>query len=183
MPQPSESVASFIAQLDKEGNASLKLHFPKKVVSAPKQALTKAEAAKAPTFSIAEGAAKPGQKYIIVGLDLDAPFPSFPIMSPVLHSLEVSAEVLGSAAAGWYAVQSGEVIFAYIAPGPPPGSGPHRYVFAVYEQPAGSTAESVKKALGLGTEPSAFSRPRWDQADCETKLGLGKIVAGNYWTT
>ena len=69
-------------------------------------------------------------------------------------------------------------------PRPPAISGPHRYVFMVFEQPDGVTAERVKEEMGWveKLELGLWDRIRWDQAVFEEKLGLGGVVAGGgFW--
>lgn len=66
----------------------------------------------------------------------------------------------------------------WVAPRPPPGAGPHRYVFLLYEQPEGFNG----KTLGWGGEVGRRQRVRFDIDGFEEKAALGKAVAGNWFT-
>ncbi|THC90915.1 hypothetical protein EYZ11_009632 [Aspergillus tanneri] len=59
----------------------------------PKQGLTKSapDAQSPPTISFA---ASPETTYMVVGLDIDAPFPSFNILSPILHWIQSGLKLM-----------------------------------------------------------------------------------------
>lgn len=69
----------------------------------------------------------------------------------------------------------------WIGPEPPPGSGPHRYVFLLYEQPEGFEAAGKKYAPAEGKEMGIWGRVRFDLDGFEREVGLGKAVAANYF--
>ncbi|KAJ5665071.1 uncharacterized protein N7477_007519 [Penicillium maclennaniae] len=71
--------------------------------------------------------------YLIVGLDIDAPFPSFGVLGPILHWIQPGVKITESSTLD----TSAPFIANYIGPAPPPGSSPHRYIFFLYEEPAG----------------------------------------------
>lgn len=64
----------------------------------------------------------------------------------------------------------------WVGPKPPPGAGPHRYIFLLYEQPEGFDAAK----LGWDQGVTRRARMRFDVDGFEEKAGLGKAVAG-YW--
>lgn len=67
----------------------------------------------------------------------------------------------------------------YIGPAPPPGSAPHRYAFFLYEQPAEFNAAQFAPA---GGKPLGNLGRMWASLDdWVTKLGLGEVVAVNYF--
>lgn len=66
-----------------------------------------------------------------------------------------------------------------MAPAPPPGAAPHRYVLLLYEQSEGFDMD----ALGGGEDESLRLRVRIDIDGFEKKAGLGKAVAGNWFTS
>jgi phosphatidylethanolamine-binding protein len=154
-------------------------------VTQPGAKLSNTDSATAPQLSTAEAFVKPEpQKYFVISLDLDAPFPSMPILGPIMHGMEVDVVASGPATDGWVVLSStGDYIFPYISPNPPPGSNPHRYMFLVYEQPAEHSAETVRKALGLSRTPGMTARLLWNLEDLEKKIGLQKIIVGNYWVS
>ncbi|KAK3399942.1 phosphatidylethanolamine-binding protein [Sordaria brevicollis] len=147
--------------------------------------------------------------YLVVGLDLDPPFPSFPVLGPILHSLEADLRLETEeldADEGYVYLTADEVaggpegtrhvggrvtkpVVGYMGPKPPGVSAPHRYVFLCWEQPGGVDARRVREVLGLGAEGDEgldgevgmTTRVRWDQEGFERKLGLGEVVAGNYF--
>jgi len=74
------------------------------------------------------------------------------------------------------------VIADYVAPSPPPGSGPHRYIFLLYNQPAdfdgkdlGQTDEKQKLSL--------YQRVRFDFGGFLRDAKLGDIVAANWFVS
>lgn len=69
----------------------------------------------------------------------------------------------------------------YIGPAPPPGSGPHRYVFFLYEQPADFDVQ--KYASPEGRKVGAMKRMFYDLDAFEGTAKLGPIVAANYFTS
>jgi phosphatidylethanolamine-binding protein (PEBP) family uncharacterized protein len=125
----------------------------------------------APKISYPNGV--PGKKYFVITLDLDAPFVSFPILGPILHWMRYDLTV------GEGGALEGDEACAWAAPRPPPGSGPHRYVFALFEQP-----ESLKKDM-IAHEGgySIGMRMRYDYAALEKKIGLGEVLAGTWFTS
>jgi len=135
-------------------------------------------------------------RYLVAGLDLDPPFPSFPVMGPILHSMQadltLATDELDPESADEFiplqpaaeedGVGTGRPVAAYMGPAPPGLSSPHRYMFMMWEQPAGVTGERIKDELGFGEDGvGLMTRMRWDQEAFERKLGLGRVVAGNYF--
>ncbi|KAK0643784.1 phosphatidylethanolamine-binding protein [Cercophora newfieldiana] len=128
--------------------------------------------------------------YLVAGLDLDPPFPSFPVMGPLLHSLQADMTLAtGEMGADEEFIRlqgrsrEGEEVAGYMGPAPPPWSGPHRYVFVVWEQPKGVDGGKIREELGLqeGEGVGMVGRLRWDLEGFERRLGLGRVVAGNYF--
>jgi phosphatidylethanolamine-binding protein (PEBP) family uncharacterized protein len=67
----------------------------------------------------------------------------------------------------------------YAGPGPPPGSGPHRYIFLLYEQPEGF---DVSKYAPAGGKPlGVMGRMRYDLTKFEKEAKLGPVIAANYF--
>ncbi|KAK3943393.1 phosphatidylethanolamine-binding protein [Diplogelasinospora grovesii] len=183
MPKEAESVKHLLATLSApNATPTLRVHFPEKTVTQPGVKLSKAESAKPPTLSISSSLVTPDatgeKKYVVVALDLDPPFPSFPVMGPILHGLHADLTPGTTVEEG---EANTEPIAVYVGPGPPPPSAPHRYVFLVFEQPPNMNTESMRERLGLGEKPGVRARVRWDQEAAEKKLGLGRVVAGNYF--
>ncbi|KAK0714476.1 phosphatidylethanolamine-binding protein [Lasiosphaeris hirsuta] len=122
-------------------------------------------------------------RYLLAGLDLDPPFPTLPVLGPALHVLRAdlalaTAEVnpddefirLEDAEEG--SVVGRKPVASYLRPSPPPVGGPHRYVFMLWEQPEGVTGEGIKEEMG-------YAEGGLDEF--EKRLGLGRVVAGNYF--
>lgn len=109
-------------------------------------------------------------------MDLDAPFTGFAVMSPILHWMQPGFK---PQAGTTNLTTEAPFVANYAGPGPPPGSGPHRYVFLLYEQPDGF--EVSKYAPAGGKELGITGRMRYDLAGFEKKAGLGSVVAATYF--
>ncbi|KAJ7098163.1 phosphatidylethanolamine-binding protein [Mycena belliarum] len=70
---------------------------------------------------------------------------------------------------------SATVITAYAGPGPASGSGPHRYVVLLYQQPTTFTAPADLSKLVDGVQ-------KFDLNAYVKNSGLGNLVAANYFT-
>lgn len=135
------------------------------------------DAQSAPTLSFKTAAPpSPTTSYMIVGMDIDAPFPSLGVLGPILHWIQPDVKPSSSGV-----LEFGDAPFVanYIGPAPPPGSAPHRYCFFVYEQPEGF--EGKKHAPAGGKNLGNMSRMRWSLDDWERKAGLKELVAGNFF--
>ncbi|PYH45904.1 YbhB/YbcL family Raf kinase inhibitor-like protein [Aspergillus saccharolyticus JOP 1030-1] len=101
----------------------------------------------------------PSTSYMLIALDIDAPFPSFGVLGPILHWIQPGLQPTPSDSDP--ALQTLRVtapfVANYIGPAPPPGSSPHRYVFFLYEQPAGF--EGKKYAPPRGQNLGNMHRP------------------------
>ncbi|KAI0454570.1 PEBP-like protein [Xylaria acuta] len=165
---------------------TLRLHFPEATVTAAGTNLSIPHATPTPTLSIAASALKsePGTKYVAVSIDLDAPFPSFSILGPILHGLLIDL-VPGTPDSDGFAPLEGpkDWLAPYLPPGPPKPSSAHRYVFLVFEQPKALDAAKIRSLLGLAEEVKLTSRLWWNEETFEKKLELGDVLAGNYWLT
>lgn len=76
---------------------------------------------------------------------------------------------------------TGPFIANYIGPAPPPGSSPHRYIFFLYEEPA--EFDVKKHAPANGKDLSVWSRMWYDLDAWAKEIGLGPVVAFNYFTS
>ena len=131
--------------------------------------------------------------YLIVGLDIDAPYPSFGPLGPILHWIQpglkpVPKEEAPSGDGGQVMQQQQQLLKAeepfvanYIGPAPPPGSAPHRYVFFLFEQPAGF--DGKKYAPSDGKTLSNWHRMRYDLDAWRKEINLGPLLAANYFTS
>lgn len=185
--KPCPTVDAALVQLAKNGNIpNLRAQYSKgTIVTEPGVKLPQAVTAAAPTLSIASSLVTPhtGDRYVALCLDLDAPFPSFSVLGPIAHYIGVDLIAGGASSEGFTTLEAkSKPLMPYIAPGPPSLSAPHRYVFLIWEQPGGMTAETAREALGLAKAPGMMARMRWDQPTFEQKLGLGQLLAVNYFT-
>ncbi|KAK7432973.1 hypothetical protein QQZ08_000444 [Neonectria magnoliae] len=139
----------------------------------PGKYIPKADAQSAPELSFS--GLSPSTTYMIVGLDIDAPFPSFGVLGPILHwiqpGMQPSADNTLKATAPFVA--------NYIGPSPPPGSSPHRYVFFLYEQPV--SFDGKKHAPPNGQDLGNMHRIRYDLDAWEKQISLGPVLACNYF--
>ncbi|KAL9617889.1 MAG: hypothetical protein Q9160_007377 [Pyrenula sp. 1 TL-2023] len=139
-----------------------------------KQHIPRAEAQSAPEISYAVPSSS--ATYMVVALDLDAPFPSFGVLSPILHWIQPGFK----ASPNNNTLTSDEPFVAnYIGPAPPPGSSPHRYSFFLFEQPEGFDG---KKYAPPGGKPfSNWHRMRYDLDSWQKEARLGEPLAVNYF--
>lgn len=112
----------------------------------------------------------------MICLDLDPPFKSFAVLGPALHWIQPGLK--SSDRAGKLAYTD-SYICDYAGPGPPPVSGPHRYIFLLYEQPA--DFDLKKYAPPAGQKVGISKRVRYDLEAFEKEAGLGAVVAANYF--
>jgi phosphatidylethanolamine-binding protein len=120
--------------------------------------------------------------YIVVGLDIDAPFPSFTALSPLLHWLQPGLKAESPINNKCQLESSGTIpIVNYLGPFPPPGSGPHRYLFLLYEQPVTFDTKTFLPANEGNS--SVWQRARYSLEAFEKEAKLGSIVAANYFTS
>nr|CAH7752655.1 unnamed protein product [Callosobruchus chinensis] len=73
-------------------------------------------------------------------------------------------------------VSKGETLSAYVGSGPPQGTGLHRYVFLVYEQPAKLNFDEKRLPNTSGDNRGNFSIRKFAQ-----KYKLGEPIAGNFY--
>lgn len=117
--------------------------------------------------------------YIVIGLDIDTPFPAFGPLDPIPHWIQPGLKVTPPAS-GSSALPSGEPFVAnYIGPAPPPLRGPYRYFFFLYEQPVGFDAK--KYAPPGGKTLGNFDRMRYDLDAFVKEAELGPALAFNYF--
>jgi phosphatidylethanolamine-binding protein (PEBP) family uncharacterized protein len=117
----------------------------------------------------------PSATYMVVALDIDAPFPSFSVLGPILHWIQP-----GFKAGPDNVLTTSEPFIAnYIGPAPPPGSAPHRYMFFLFEQPKDFNSKQYAPAGGapLGT----WHRMRYDLDTWQKTAKLDDPLAVNYF--
>lgn len=142
----------------------------------PGQYIPKGEAQSAPGLSF-NGAV---ETYFVIGIDLDAPFPSFSFLGPILHWIQPGLTPVKGADSTTKLVAGDEPFIAdYAGPGPPPQSSPHRYIFLLYEQPEG--LDPAQFALPGRNKVGIWPRIRYDLQAFEKEAGLGPVVASNYF--
>jgi hypothetical protein len=130
----------------------------------------------APTLSIPTAIASPSQTYLVICLDLDPPFASFPFAGPINHWLQSGFRLSLSST---NLTTTDPFIVNYFRPGPPPGAGPHRYLFLLYEQPENFDVKEY--APKDWKEVGVLPRIRWDLEGWERRAGVGGVVAANWF--
>lgn len=73
-------------------------------------------------------------------------------------------------------VAQGETLSEYIGAGPPQGTGLHRYVLLVYEQPGKLTFDEPRL-----TNRSGEHRGKWSARKFAAKHKLGEPIAANFF--
>jgi phosphatidylethanolamine-binding protein (PEBP) family uncharacterized protein len=119
--------------------------------------------------------------YMVVHLDIDAPFPSLPVLGPILHWIQPGLKPSPGENGSSTLQTTDPFVTDYIGPAPPPGSGPHRYVFFLYEQPA--DFDGLKYAPPGGRKLSNLSRMWYSLDDWEKEAKLSPPVAVNFYTS
>ncbi|XP_063896607.1 protein D2 isoform X1 [Helicoverpa armigera] len=71
---------------------------------------------------------------------------------------------------------AGETLSQYVGSGPPPGTGLHRYVFLVYQQPAKLEFDEPRLTNRSGDNRGMFSISKFAK-----KYKLGDPIAGNFY--
>ncbi|CAB3219863.1 unnamed protein product [Arctia plantaginis] len=112
--------------------------------------------------------AKPSLFYTLVMTDPDAPSRADPKFREWHHWLV--GNVPGDN------VAAGEELSQYVGSGPPPGTGLHRYVFLVYQQPDKLTFDEPRLTNKSGANRAMFSIAKFAK-----KYNLGDPVAGNFY--
>ncbi|CAH2094034.1 unnamed protein product [Euphydryas editha] len=110
----------------------------------------------------------PGKYYILAMIDPDVPSRKEPKLREFNHWLV--GNIPGSN------VTAGETLSEHIAAAPPPGTGLHRYVFLVYQQPEKLTFDEHRL-----TNSYADNRPGFSIAKFAAKYNLGDPVSGNFY--
>merc|ERR1711936_1076739 len=93
--------------------------------------------------------AKPGKMYTLAMVDPDAPSRADPRAAQWLHWLVVNIPGQDLAEGD---VSLGKVLMQHNGPSPPQGSGPHRYVFLVFEQGRSVRARVSRNRAGFDIE-------------------------------
>ncbi|KAE8447819.1 hypothetical protein EG329_010048 [Mollisiaceae sp. DMI_Dod_QoI] len=172
----NKSVKRNLELIEKDTSKVLGLKISTKTI-APGMYIPKAEAQSPPELSFA--VPSPTSTYIVIGLDIDAPFPSFDLLGPILHWIQPGLKVTPSDS-GLAVLSSSEPFVAnYIGPAPPPLGGPHRYIFFLYEQP--NDFDGKKYAPPGGKTLGNFDRMRYDLDAFEKEARLGPALAVNYF--
>ncbi|KAH8889156.1 putative protease inhibitor [Thozetella sp. PMI_491] len=176
MPANS-SVDAALSLIKADSSKLLGLTVGKYSIAEPGQFVPKADAQSAPELSFTS--VSPTGTYLVVGLDIDAPFPSWNKLGPILHWIQPGLKPVPRAD-GSYTLQSDKPFVAnYIGPAPPPPSSPHRYMFFLYEQPAGF--DGSKYAPPNGQTLGNVRRMWYSLDEWEKQASLGPILAANYF--
>jgi len=169
----NQSVKRGLALVEKDPSKVLGLVVGKHDVK-PGAYIPKADAQSPPELSFQ--VPDLSKTYMVVALDIDAPFPSLDILGPILHWIQPGLKgVPGSSS-----LKITEPFVAnYIGPAPPPGSAPHRYVFFLYEQPP--KFEGKKYAPPEGKNLGNWNRMWYSLDAWEEKIELGPVLAVNFF--
>ncbi|KAJ3501537.1 hypothetical protein NLJ89_g9291 [Agrocybe chaxingu] len=131
-----------------------------------------------------EGASNKGDEisYTLVMTDPDAPSRADPKYGQWRHWIVTGVKLPAANAAetdGVYAFKTHAATTPYFPPGPPPGSGFHRYVFLLFEEPAEGIS-IPSNAVEHKAEPP--TRRNWNAFKFADAYKL-KLVGANYFLT
>ncbi|KAI2607236.1 putative protease inhibitor [Hypoxylon fragiforme] len=118
----------------------------------------------------------PEKTYLATSVDIDAPFASFAFLSPILHWVQPGLQAPTTTTTTTLQSKA-PVVASYAPPGPPPGSAPHRYIFLLYEQPAGF------EGWGGGKPVARSQRMRFAYDAWVREVQLGPVLAVNFFTS
>lgn len=170
---PSAEVQSLLDFITANPTKRLTITYPTHTVTEPGSFLEKENTKPAAPIVTFPGA-DPAKTYVLINIDPDAPA----MFGCILHWVQggVKADSTGKLSAHEPFVAN------YIGANPPPGSPkPHRYIFGIYEQPA--SFKTADHAPPGGAEMELMKRAKTDLGALTTKLGLGPVLAGNFYTS
>ncbi|KAJ7085163.1 PEBP-like protein [Mycena belliarum] len=122
----------------------------------------------------ADGLLKNDARYTLAMLDPDAPSAAQPTSSQFRHWVITGLAVPDDPAQP--ALQTAPAANAYRPPGPPKGSGIHRYTFVLFREPPGFALPEGASEL----DPSIEARRRWDAVEFGERNGLEMVGAAFY---
>ncbi|KAL3435341.1 phosphatidylethanolamine-binding protein [Aspergillus tetrazonus] len=127
-----------------------------------------------PSTFVSEGTGK----YTAISIDVDAPFISWNVLSPIVHSIQTDLQIDKSSGE----LKSNEdALVPWLPAGPPPASAPHRYIFILYAQkPDSSIPEEIKRKWMV---KSILQRMRFDLDRLVGDLGLREVAGVNYFVS
>jgi phosphatidylethanolamine-binding protein (PEBP) family uncharacterized protein len=162
---PSEFTAGF-----DESTITLVLSFGGNEITSG-ESVPLADTKVTPTFALGDSSAiNTSSKYIVVGIDPDAPSREDPTLAQVLHYMNTDFSPAPGQATNLTSTNDAETK-SYAPPGPPEGTGPHRYIFLLFRQPrTGFTVKDVPE------ERVGFDVEAWRSVN-----GLQPAAAGTYF--
>ncbi|KAJ7654047.1 PEBP-like protein [Mycena polygramma] len=113
-------------------------------------------------------------RYTLAMFDPDAPSAAQPTSSQFRHWVITGLSPTGDPTAP--ALQTTPAANAYRPPGPPKGSGIHRYTFALFREPPNFSLPEGASEL----DPSIEARRRWDAVKFGERNGLTLVGAAFY---
>ncbi|KAI1074557.1 putative protease inhibitor [Whalleya microplaca] len=175
----NNSVKAALSLIETDKSKVLGLTVGKHINVSPGSYIPRADAQSHPELSFTSLSSE--GTYILVGLDIDAPFPSFGVLGPILHWIQpdLKATPVDGASSSFSLSSTAPFVANYIGPAPPPGSSPHRYIFFLYEQPA--DFDGKKYAPPNGQNLSNMHRMRYDLDAWAKEINLGPVLATNYF--
>lgn len=129
--------------------------------------LTPEETSELPKFQFTpteSGLIKENDLFTLVLTDPDAPSRTDKKWSEYAHYIQTNIELPQSQDAEFQSVEiepKGDTVLSYVGPGPPKGTGKHRYVFLLYKQPNGKISSEVADRINWGYGVPATGVKRW----------------------
>ncbi|KAG2470677.1 PEBP1 protein, partial [Polypterus senegalus] len=154
-----------LTEVEEQPAKPLTVHYGSLEIDELGRVLTPTQVQNRPTSISWEGC-DPGKMYTLALTDPDAPSRKDPKFREWHHFLVVNMK--GSD------INSGKVLSDYVGSGPPKGTGLHRYVWLIYEQPAELSCDEP-----VLSNRSGDHRGKFKIAQFRKKYGLGRPVAGN----
>ncbi|KAI0058827.1 PEBP-like protein [Artomyces pyxidatus] len=147
------------------------------IVVEPGKNLTVAQTVNEPQFFLTSNDSSVASKtFLLAFVDPDAPTPQNRSLSDIRHVLAPNLHISGTANRALL-VNSTPAITDYLAPGPPPGSGPHRYTVLLFVQPDNFSSAAA------GLVDQSTPRTNFNLTTFAQKTGLGDPIAGTFFLT
>ncbi|CAL8143637.1 unnamed protein product [Orchesella dallaii] len=112
--------------------------------------------------------ADPEKLYLLCMTDPDVPLRLYPIYREFHHWLV--GNIPGAE------ISMGEILTDYVGAGPPKGTGLHRYILLIYEQPGKLAFDEKHLTIRTGK-----GREKFSIRDFAKKYKLGDPIAGNFY--
>ncbi|GAM91568.1 hypothetical protein ANO11243_096200 [Dothideomycetidae sp. 11243] len=175
----SRITASALTACKSSGPSTLQLQYASRTLSDADVVAKKGPHSRPsipPSLSLSSYSAPTSLSVILkrtICIDIDAPFVSAPLLSPIVHLIQPS---LRTSTNNSILESSDKPILSWLPPNPPPFAAPHRYLFMLFRQPEGFDVAAWTEKFST---MSRLGRMRWDPDGFVKEAGLGEVLAAS----